>query len=201
MREVEEWRAIPGFEGSYEVSSHGRVRSLDRIVLHKDGNQRRCTGRVLRPNRDTRGYLRVALSSGRPVHRIHVLVLEAFVGPRPPGGSACHSDGNQLNNHVSNLRWDTQSENINDAVRHGTHFQTRKAVCLRGHLLVEPNLRAEVSANGHRGCLACQRGLRRVRRARAQGIELQPQAEADWYYQRIMQRLPLRESHYGLQPR
>ena len=51
---------------------------------------------------------------------IHVLVLEAFVGPRPDGHEACHNDGNTHNNDVSNLRWDTPANNQQDRVRHGT---------------------------------------------------------------------------------
>lgn len=51
---------------------------------------------------------------------VHKLVLEAFVGPRPEGMEACHSDGNSLNNHASNLRWDTHLNNMADRTKHGT---------------------------------------------------------------------------------
>lgn len=51
---------------------------------------------------------------------VHHLVLEAFIGPRPPGLQACHNDGNKLNNAVTNLRWDTCKANAADRVRHGT---------------------------------------------------------------------------------
>ncbi len=74
------------------------------------------------------GYLAVNLptpdGSTRRSRLVHHMVLEAFVGPRPEGMVACHKDGNVLNNHVSNLRWDTQSANLLDRVRHGT--STRK---------------------------------------------------------------------------
>jgi hypothetical protein len=51
---------------------------------------------------------------------IHVLVLTAFVGPRPTGLHACHNNGNSLDNHLTNLRWDTVRENALDRIRHGT---------------------------------------------------------------------------------
>lgn len=51
---------------------------------------------------------------------VHILVLEAFLGPRPDGLEGCHNDGNCLNNFVSNLRWDTHESNIADAKKHGT---------------------------------------------------------------------------------
>ncbi|HXS32025.1 MAG TPA: HNH endonuclease, partial [Steroidobacteraceae bacterium] len=78
-------------------------------------------GKVLTPHLSGR-YLRVRMShhgveDERPVH---CLVLEAFVGPRPQGLVGCHYDGDVWNNHLSNLRWDTQAANIQDAIRHGT---------------------------------------------------------------------------------
>ena len=57
--------------------------------------------------------------------RIHRLVLEAFVGQCPKGMEGCHNDGNQFNNKLSNLRWDTPSNNTKDSIKHGT------AVCIR----------------------------------------------------------------------
>ena len=52
--------------------------------------------------------------------KVHVLVLEAFVGPRPYGMQCCHGDGNPLNNAASNLRWGTAESNYSDRVVHGT---------------------------------------------------------------------------------
>lgn len=101
-----EWRAIPGFAG-YEVSDTGLVRSPNRLLS-------------LKPNRY--GYCRVVLWGGRKRTRkhVHVLVLEAFVGPRPEGKHACHNDGVRHNNKLSNLRWGTASENQMDRHKHGT---------------------------------------------------------------------------------
>jgi hypothetical protein len=65
-----------------------------------------------------RPYLRVCLRNRR-LFRVHVLVLEAFVGPRPPGMVCCHGDGDPTNNALSNLRWDTPQANHADRVKHG----------------------------------------------------------------------------------
>jgi hypothetical protein len=127
---IEEWRAIPGFEGAYEVSSLGRVRSLDRVVvqLNRGGTYapRLLKGRILAAKRNSaKDYPRADLCvDGRYYHRhVHVLVLSAFVGPCPDGMQGCHNDGNPKNNVVSNLRWDTPASNSADRQKHGT--QTR----------------------------------------------------------------------------
>lgn len=109
----EEWRAVPGFEGLYEVSDFGRVRSLDRL----DRLGRRRAGILLRPGVASNGYPTVSLC-GR-THCVHALVLTAFVGPAR--GRVCrHLDGDRKNNALSNLAWGSPVENRHDADRHGT---------------------------------------------------------------------------------
>jgi hypothetical protein len=69
------------------------------------------------------GYPIVEFTIGRKnrnVYYVHELVLTAFVGPRPVGMETCHNDGNPLNNHLTNLRWDTHQANQLDRNRHGT---------------------------------------------------------------------------------
>lgn len=120
----EEWRAIPGYEGRYEVSNSGRVRSIDRSVRTSHGVVRRLPGVDLRPFLNDSGYPIVNLCSGSRsktrVERVHRLVALAFIGPQPPGCEVAHGDGSRTNNHVSNLRWATRAENVADAVAHGT---------------------------------------------------------------------------------
>lgn len=114
----ERWRPVPGYEGLYEVSDYGRVYS----VLRLDSLGRRRGGHMLRsrPNKD--GHMLVGLwKDSQPwTAKVHVLVLTAFTGPRPPGREGCHGDGNPANNTLGNLRWDTTSANRRDAMRHGT---------------------------------------------------------------------------------
>lgn len=120
MANREQWRDIAGFEGIYQVSDHGRVRSLDRV----DCRGRRLKGVDMKPPIDRDGYARVGLyRDGRgTLTYVHRLVLEAFVGPCPEEYEACHHDGNPANNRLSNLRWDTKKANAADRTRHGTAF-------------------------------------------------------------------------------
>jgi transcriptional regulator of met regulon len=118
---TEQWLPIAEYVGVYEVSSLGRVRSLTRIVQGKW--PRRIPTKILRLTKHNKGYRCVTLyRDGRPNKQlVHHLVLEAFVGPRPPDKEGCHGDRDRTHNDVENLRWGTRSDNMQDAVRHGTH--------------------------------------------------------------------------------
>lgn len=154
---TEEWLPVVGHEGYYEVSDQGRVRSLSRIVTYRDGHTQALRGRVLSPGKQPlSGHLHVNLKangSKRSV-AVHALVLEAFVGPRPPGQECCHGNGDPTDNNVVNLRWDTRSGNVRDAIRHGTNWQVRKKACPKGHPYDERNTR---SGPGVRVCRECHR--------------------------------------------
>lgn len=130
MSEV--WKDIAGYEGAYQVSNFGNVRSIDRLVSvtyegGKEGVKRR-RGVKMRPKRIVGGYLMVSISrkgsdTGLLVHR---LVLEAFVGPCPEGMEGCHNDSNPENNFLGNLRWDTSKSNHQDRVSNGTSGKGEK---------------------------------------------------------------------------
>lgn len=118
---IEEWKTIAGYETFYEVSSLGRVRSLDRY----DSINRFRPGRLRATpiDRTSTGYRYVSLSRNGTTKKlnVHVLVLEAFVGQRPsPAHEACHEDGDRSNSALSNLRWDTAQGNQLDKWAHGT---------------------------------------------------------------------------------
>ena len=119
---TEIWRDVVGYVGSYQVSDLGRVRSLERVVMMKNGISKTVIGRILRHSPDDLGRIRVFLSNQEGVKtiRVHRLVLEAFVGPCPEGMEGCHNDGDHTNNQPSNLRWDTHYNNVQDMVKHGT---------------------------------------------------------------------------------
>ena len=162
-----EWRPVVGFEGSYEVSDTGLVRGVDRI----DAAGRRWRGRVFSTlGCDKDGYIQQTLCRGtiRRSAKTHILVLEAFVGPRPEGAVARHLDGDHKNNSAGNLVWGSSSENGLDRVAHGVHNETRKTHCRRGHTLAPPNLVA--SRLPSRICLACARGRAYVHRARGSDL-------------------------------
>lgn len=123
----EQWRPIAGFDGRYEVSDQGRVRSWVRAGKDQGaGWKRRAQPIVRRPHVNRRtGYWCVTLRlPPRYVTRtLHRLVLEAFAGPCPVGMEACHHDGDREHNGIGNLRWDTRSSNARDRTRHGTNYQ------------------------------------------------------------------------------
>lgn len=106
----EEWRDISGFEGRYQVSNLGRIKSL---TFRGNGEPK-----IMIPSRNYSGYHVITLGKIRRQFKVHALVLEAFVGPRPSGYHACHNDSNKDNNQVSNLRWDSAKGNIQDRRRY-----------------------------------------------------------------------------------
>ena len=115
-----EWRQIPGFS-RYSVSNTGLVRRDVTVHNARPGH----SSIHLDPN----GYPRCSLTddNGRSVSRcVHVLVMLAFIGPRPDGMVTCHSDGNPQNNDIRNLRYDTHAGNVHDAIRHGTQVRGAK---------------------------------------------------------------------------
>lgn len=112
-----EYRDICGFHG-YRVCADGSVwsfrefRQWKKLTPRNNGARRRLT----------KGYYQAVIlqRDGKAHNRlIHILVLEAFVGPRPAGMECCHCDGDPTNNRLDNLRWDTRESNLNDKKRHG----------------------------------------------------------------------------------
>lgn len=161
--EIEKWAPVVGFEGRYEVSDHGQVRSLPRRIqqLSRGGNmfERTFPGKILKQvvHSDS-GYPYVGLyrQTGPAVSRtVHTLVLDAFVGPCPSGQLARHLDGNPANNLLSNLLWGTHSENCYDTIRHGRNPRSNQVTCGRGHALAGSNLIPSTAKKGYRGCLSC----------------------------------------------
>jgi hypothetical protein len=179
---AEQWAPIYGHEAAYEVSDLGRVRSLNRVIQRRDGTPYPVRGQMMRTHLKD-GYPAVSLNGGkRRGVRIHVLVLEAFAGPRPEGMEACHNNGNSTDCRLTNLRWDTVSENRRDLIRHGTHAQARKTHCLRRHPLIPGNLIPSVVRRGGRSCYACDLARGYLRKH----PEAEFQATADRYFKRLI---------------
>lgn len=116
----ETWKPVVGYEGLYEVSDLGRVRSLDRIAINARNQERTYKGKLLKPfiGLHNRVEYNLYKNTKSRSNLAHILVAEAFIGPRPEGYSVCHCDGNKENNKLSNLRYDTQSENSIDIYRY-----------------------------------------------------------------------------------
>jgi hypothetical protein len=182
--EQERWRPVVGHEGAYEVSDHGRVRSLDRRVPLRENWTRFAPGRDLHLWKHPRGYLHVNIA-GRttPVHR---LVLEAFVGPAPEGTEGLHWNDDPADNRLQNLRWGSRPENEADKIRNGGHYLVNRTRCTRGHLLDAPNLVPSLLRRGHRTCLACNRARSWWRPRRSEMTDDKFQRTADAYYESLM---------------
>ena len=115
---MEEWKSIPGYEGLYEVSNLGRVRSVERC----DRFNRKIVSKILKPNYVS-GYLRVGMYKNKTFkyYLIHRLVAQAFL-PNPDNlPEVNHKDEDKSNNKVNNLEWCDRSYNMN----YGTVQQRR----------------------------------------------------------------------------
>lgn len=123
---MEQWRDIPRWEGKYQVSDRGNVRSLDRVVIAFSPKgvlaERKYRGKQLAVCVGKKGYALFCLvENTRKEYRYgHDLVAEAFIGPRPPGLEVCHGNNIRNDNTLCNLRYDTRSANAQDRHVHGT---------------------------------------------------------------------------------
>lgn len=120
MEEI--WKDVPEYEGYYQVSNLGEVKSIKRTVKYKDGRIFKYPSKILKPKKDTRGYLQVGfnVSGAKSNHRIHRLVAETFIGkPKAKLMSVNHIDGVKTNNNLTNLEWVTYSENTRKGVELG----------------------------------------------------------------------------------
>lgn len=158
---IETWKAIPGYEGYYEVSDQGRVRSLDRWIDTKQGPRFR-RGVVRKPKRGTHGYWELPLNlDGRErTHTVHSLMMLAFVGPRPDGQEVLHGDDDKDNNTLENLRYGTKPENMQDAIKNGRNPQRSKLKCVNGHDFSDENTGWD--KHGRRWCKTCRRACIRA---------------------------------------
>lgn len=121
---IEEWKDIPDWKDLYQVSSLGRIRSLDRKVYCGHGSYRISKGRIMKLRKHKDGYMRVHLRDAslnkNKYIQVHCLVAETFIGPRPTNYQVRHKDGIRHNNVLSNLHYGTASENALDRHIHGT---------------------------------------------------------------------------------
>ncbi|WP_081871902.1 NUMOD4 domain-containing protein [Nocardia otitidiscaviarum] len=188
---TENWRAIPGYEGFYEVSDQGRIKSLARPVNRGLGRVGRSRTIIVKQRTNRCGYAYVSLSKfgQAKVFTVHKLVGLAFFGVPGEGQEMRHLNGVRVDNRVSNLVWGSKSENERDKLVHGTNIFVNRTHCPLGHILAAPNLREyHASAFNHRSCLACSRARARLRIPKNAHWDLK--ATADWYYEKIMSGKP-----------
>lgn len=108
-----------GYEGLYLVSDRGNVKSIDRIVK-RGSNEMKLKGKTLKLQDDGACLLLKLSKNGKTkTHRVHQLVCAAFIGEKPTNYEVLHADGDYMNNDITNLTYDTKSENQIDLYRMG----------------------------------------------------------------------------------
>lgn len=143
---MEIWKPVVGYEGLYEVSNFGNIKTVK-------------TGHIKIPSiskKDNRPNLALWKNNKQKMMRIHRIVLFAFIGSPPLGHECCHNDGNPLNNHLSNLRWDTASNNQRDRVKHGTSNRGERCAAAK---LTEAQALAILSDNRVQSVIAKDYGV------------------------------------------
>lgn len=118
--DIEIWRPISRFEGLYDVSSHGNVKSIQRVVSHSICGTKTINARILKKILPCKYYtVKLSKDGVIEVASIHVLVATAFHKNHENKKCVNHKDGNKLNNHHSNLEWATYAENNKHAFQIG----------------------------------------------------------------------------------
>ena len=122
--ELELWKDISGYEGIYQASNWGRVKSLNRIISKSRGRKQIVKERILKPENVFDGYERVCLcrNGGQKHHRVATLVYEAFNGPIPKGFEIDHINGIRTDNHLENLRAVSHKDNCWNPITRERHL-------------------------------------------------------------------------------
>ena len=128
--EMEElWKSIKGYEGLYEVSTLGRVRGIERIVVNRRNREMKIKETILKPEYVYNGYERVFLcKNGKGVHkRVATLVYETFVGAIPEGREIDHCNGERTDNRLENLRAVSHKENCYNPISRAKHLAANES--------------------------------------------------------------------------
>lgn len=154
------WKDIEGYEGIYQVSNKGNVKSLDRKVLKNNGQVQTVIGKILKPRKNKNGYLQVMLyNNGRKNYNVHRLVANAFIKNINSEDDINHLDEVKTNNNIQNLECISHKENMKYGTRTyratnklsipiiGVHIET-------GHI-ISFNSAKEAGRNGfHQGTIS-----------------------------------------------
>lgn len=175
MEEI--WKEIPGFEGYYEASTEGNIRSMDRTLNCLWGEVHPAKGKTKAVCKDRYGYLYVGLSKGhKKYHRtIHRLIALTFI-PNPDNKPCVdHIDGDKTNNRVGNLRWCTVKENNQNPITRKRH---REVVYTE-----ERNRKVSLGLVGHSVSAEARRKLSEFRKTTARKVRqftLDGKLVAEW---------------------
>ena len=157
MKENEIWKDASGYEGLYQVSNRGRVRSIER----RSFIGRKCGGRMMKPGYNSRGYLVVSLHKNgkKKTKSVHRIVAETFL-PNPNGlPQVNHRDEIKGNNNVENLEWCDAKYNINYGMRIEKLSKKVRAVNVETAEVITFNSTREAGRKGYRSSnvsMACK---------------------------------------------
>jgi hypothetical protein len=142
----EQWAWVVGYEGKYEVSDYGNIRSWASPNGRPGGLP--SEPKSMKSSRNHSGYHVICLRERNGVgksHRVHCLVLEAFVGPRPEGFQGCHHNDDKENNRLDNLAWKSVGDNSRDRSANGRtaigtrHGRFKSGKFIGKHRIYQPN--------------------------------------------------------------
>lgn len=166
---TEEWRPVVGWEGLYEVSDMGRVRSVDRVITRTYANGLvvpvRLRGHLMKASNNVQTQypiLTLWRNNTQATRTVHSLVAEAFIGPRPAGHEVRHANDVRTDARAVNLSYGTSSDNHMDMVAAGRHWNGKKKVCKWGHKFtpettrVYPTILKDGTPSTGRQCLTCK---------------------------------------------
>jgi|SRR3990167_3369973 len=164
--ENEIWKEIPKYEGYYEASNLGRIRSIKREINGYSARGKRIVKiqrkSVLKRQFVRLGYPYVSLDCDGKMRNFqtHALILSAFKGVRPLNMQGCHNNGIKTDNRIENLRWDTRESNLLDIEKHGHR--------LRGEQVASAKLTREEVKKIIDGVIGCAAAVKLFKIGRTQ---------------------------------
>lgn len=150
MNEI--WKDINGFEGFYQVNNYGTIRSIDRYVNHPKGGKKIARGKITNQYIGTHGYYIVVINKdGKTFTKtVHRLMAIAFLDNPENKREVNHKDGNKLNNNLSNLEWNTSSENRQHAFDNDLQKGSKHLLGKKGELCINSRPVYKILSDGFR---------------------------------------------------
>lgn len=158
-----EWRDVIGFEGFYQVSNYGGIRSVNHFSRNNtNGGKRMVPGKVIKPYRAGAGYAYVTLSKNEKRHKVavHRIVAETFIPNDDNLDEVNHIDGDKANNSVENLEWVSHKDNIIHMVKNGLTRKATPVMCVETGMIYASLCEAEKGTGVYRRGIkkACESG-------------------------------------------